>query len=311
VPTPGATPGLPGLYEGAKYCDQGLYRPTYDSKMRTLYRPFEQIHSEQLVKRIYNWVSPIDRLTPAAGTLTLTLGQSVLFHATPPQPMTRELTVAWTVDGVEAGTGPELTFDTASRPPGTYTVEVLITDPTPLVRHDPTGLLQERHAWTVTVLSNEPPSLALLPNQSSFTPGEIMTVDLAMRNPGLPLTVDVYVGAILADGHTVLWLTSTNPVQGVIADMADSPATFMPILRGVTWPAAMDVVQEDYLVYTWNGGEGLGTYHLLAGWTRPGSLADGRIDDGDVVALGWVPVSLRPADSLAAKIQALKAKHKP
>src|SRR5262249_42393793 len=57
LPTPFQNSGVPGLYEGAKYCDAGLFRPTFNSKMRSLFRPFEQINSEQLVKRIYNFAS--------------------------------------------------------------------------------------------------------------------------------------------------------------------------------------------------------------------------------------------------------------
>ena len=60
VPTFSTVNGVPGLYEGAAYCDTGLYRPTFDSKMRSLNRPFEAINTEQLLKRIYNLVDPID-----------------------------------------------------------------------------------------------------------------------------------------------------------------------------------------------------------------------------------------------------------
>ena len=56
-------PGVPGLYEGAEYCPRGKHRPTYDSKMRSLGRAFEQVNSEELTKRFYDWVSPIDDFT--------------------------------------------------------------------------------------------------------------------------------------------------------------------------------------------------------------------------------------------------------
>ena len=41
IPTFTSALGIPGLYEGAVYCDAGLYRPTSGSKMRFLGRPFE------------------------------------------------------------------------------------------------------------------------------------------------------------------------------------------------------------------------------------------------------------------------------
>jgi hypothetical protein len=64
IPTVGVTVAEPGLYAGAKYCDTGLFRPTYNSKMRSLFQSYEQINSEQLVKRMYNVVSPLDSAEP-------------------------------------------------------------------------------------------------------------------------------------------------------------------------------------------------------------------------------------------------------
>ena len=40
IPTYTTAPGLPGLYSSAKYCDNTLFRPTYNSKMRSLGVPF-------------------------------------------------------------------------------------------------------------------------------------------------------------------------------------------------------------------------------------------------------------------------------
>ena len=54
-------------YEGAKYCESGLYRPTFVSKMRSLAKPFEQVNTDQLIRRIYNLVSPIDAVSGGQG----------------------------------------------------------------------------------------------------------------------------------------------------------------------------------------------------------------------------------------------------
>ncbi len=97
IPTNSSTAGVPGLYEGAKYCPTGLYRPTYNSMMRNLNRPFEQINSEQLVKRIYNWVSPIDAVSPAVTHVDLNPGETQLFEVTPLEPTSHDLDVDWLV----------------------------------------------------------------------------------------------------------------------------------------------------------------------------------------------------------------------
>src|ERR1044072_6919570 len=57
IPTLSTLQGVPGLYEGAVYCDAGLYRPTSGSRIRLLGRPYEPINTEQLIRRIYNFVS--------------------------------------------------------------------------------------------------------------------------------------------------------------------------------------------------------------------------------------------------------------
>src|ERR1044071_9906075 len=82
IPTLTAVDGVPGLYQGAVYCDAGLYRPTYGSRMRFLGRPYEQINTEQLIRRIYNFVSPIDASEPNVSDITLTTAQSQAFSVT-------------------------------------------------------------------------------------------------------------------------------------------------------------------------------------------------------------------------------------
>jgi hypothetical protein len=83
----------------------------------------------------------------------------------------------------------------------------------------------------------------------------------------------------------------------------------MPINRGVTWPGGLNAVQHDYLTYTFTGSEGPGTYHLLVGWTKQNSLQDGRIDEGDVLALAWAPIQFNGGVSrdLSATMRAIQA----
>ena len=70
VPTFSAVNGVPGLYEGAAYCDTGLYRPTFDSKMRSLEPAVRSDQHRAVLKRIYNLVDPIDATLPAGDTVT-------------------------------------------------------------------------------------------------------------------------------------------------------------------------------------------------------------------------------------------------
>jgi hypothetical protein len=126
--------------------------------MRSLNMPFEQINAEQLVKRIYNLVSPLDAYTPYEATLTYSSGQSQIFHAYTPQPRTAALETIWLIDGAVQGTGSSLTVNSAVLSPGSHTVTAVMEDPTPMVRNDPEQLLEEKPRWIVVVKESSPPA---------------------------------------------------------------------------------------------------------------------------------------------------------
>ena len=151
IPTTTTTPDVPGLYESSKYCDFGLYRPTYDSKMRSLDRPFEQINTEQHVRRIYNLVSPIDSSQPPGNNVMITQGQVQPFSVTTPTPFTHALSITWFVDGQPQGDGQMFNLDSGTLGVGSHMVEAQVSDGTPMVRSDPQQLLSERRSWSVTV----------------------------------------------------------------------------------------------------------------------------------------------------------------
>lgn len=166
VPTFSMAPGVPGLYEGALYCENGYYRPTFDSKMRTLTRPFEQINTEQLVRRVYHVVSPLDSASPSAASLELPRGRTQAFSVTAPAPQTHALEVSWFVDGQPQAGGAAYTLDTASLAVGDHFVEALVRDTTAFVRSDPEQLLSETRRWDVTVTATPTPTPTPSPTPS-------------------------------------------------------------------------------------------------------------------------------------------------
>jgi IgA Peptidase M64/Bacterial Ig domain len=167
IPTETNSPGFPGLYQGSKYCDNALYRPTYNSKMRSLYEPFEQINTEQLVRRFYNFASPIDEIAPSGYFLSVTRGQSQTFSVATTMPFSRDLDIAWTVDGQLSGSGPAFTLDTTGFTTGSHLVEVVVRDTTPMVRSDPEQLLSAAASWSVDVTAtNQAPVVNAGPDQS-------------------------------------------------------------------------------------------------------------------------------------------------
>jgi hypothetical protein len=155
VPTTGTEAGIPGLFEGAKYCPAGLFRPTNNSKMRTLGRPFEQINTEQLIRRFYNFTDPIDTASPSETSVDRVCGQRADFMVVPLTPSNFDLAVRWRIDGAETSSSTSLSLDTSILNLGAHTVEVTVSDPTPAVRRDPGSVLTSTMRWTLTVRASQ------------------------------------------------------------------------------------------------------------------------------------------------------------
>ena len=144
--------GVPGLYEGARYCAEGIFRPTWTSKMKNSRTPWKQINTEELVRVFYDHVSPIDAWTPSTTQLTLPRGVSHTFAVTPMSPATHEIEMDWFLDGAPIGSGHSLLLDTAAMAVEDHVVTVRATDETPMVRIDPFEVLSAQRSWTVTIL---------------------------------------------------------------------------------------------------------------------------------------------------------------
>ncbi len=145
---------VPGVdtFEGARYSVYGIYRPTNNSKMRSLGQPFGPVNDEQLVIKIYQTVSPIDSATPAG-----TVNRGTLLTVSPLQPQDHDLTIQWWVDGqLSSQTGD--TFNTAGLPSGDHSVAVRVIDNTDLVRDESARQqwMTAERLWTVTDNSNTP-----------------------------------------------------------------------------------------------------------------------------------------------------------
>jgi hypothetical protein len=227
IPTGGTAPGAPGLYQGGRYCDSGLYRPTYNSKMRTLGPPFEQINSEQLVKRIHNWVSPIDSVDPSGNLVALQPGQNQAFTVQVPQPLTHSVEASWRLNGQTIGTGNQLLLSAASITPGVHTLQVSVNDPTAFVRNDPAGLLTESQSWQITVTAAPVLAAALLPSSRSVQVGISATVFATILNFGSTPATSCSISPITAVSASFVFQTTdpaTNQVTGTANMPVDIPA---------------------------------------------------------------------------------------
>jgi hypothetical protein len=131
-----STPGFDSpvsTYEGGGYSENGIYRPSNNSMMRALSRPFNLPGAEKLIREFYREVSPIDA-GPASGA-SFAVGESAMI--VPLRPNGQPLRVDWIVGGEVVLTGQDsVTAGELSLPAGPSIVEVRVTDDTPWVRDE-------------------------------------------------------------------------------------------------------------------------------------------------------------------------------
>lgn len=146
IPTP-EDDGV-GLYEGAFYCTNDWYRPTFDSKMRALDRPFEEVNGEQLIRRVYELTSSIDSRKPSAGTVSIPNGRSRVFLVNVVDADKYE--IVWRLDGTIISQKAKVKVSAASLNGQTRELVVSVRDKTNMVRNDPDNLLLDEATWNVS-----------------------------------------------------------------------------------------------------------------------------------------------------------------
>lgn len=173
LPTTNRIRGLPGLYRGARYCTSELYRPTYESKMRSLGAPFDQVNSEQLIRRFYARVDPIEVTSPPVGSMvSITKGESTHFEIFTPALMTGQLYIYWSLDREMVGIGSQFTLNSSSLALGSHSVKVSVLDRTEMVRVFSSEMSASRE-WNVYVTPT--PALPMLYIQTMAGCGPAMT----------------------------------------------------------------------------------------------------------------------------------------
>jgi hypothetical protein len=129
----------------------------------------------------------------------------------------------------------------------------------------------EGHGWLLTPIA---PSVALLTNATPFGLGATLRVSVERKGIG-----DLHVAVILPDGQTTLFLTNMDTLSYIVSTIPRGP---YPVTAGAS------------LTHTWHALNEPGVYHFIAALARPGSLLDGKIDTGDIVALDWKAVQFVP-----------------
>src|SRR5882672_8785095 len=143
--------GLVSTYEGAYSSLQGIYRPTFDSKMRTLGPPFNLPSVESLILEFYKIVHPIDNATAPQTPLD----QFSTVFVDPVDPPGNPLQLQWYLDGnpVEGATQETLRVADGGFALGSHVLSVTARDSTSLVRNESArdAWLTESRSWDLNI----------------------------------------------------------------------------------------------------------------------------------------------------------------
>ncbi|GEM_PF-2278820 len=284
LPTTQKIFGVPGLYEGGLYHEFNIYRPTLNSKMRTLGMPFQSINAEQLVLRTYDRVSPIDTAIPAQRIVTIPPGQEKIFTVLSMRPNHPDMSVQWFLDDIPLGIDSNVSLYSSDLAGGINLLRAEVRDNSPLVRHDPTNLLMDSSEWTVT----KGPVIDYLPDRNLLE-GQQVQIDVQITDE-TPVTLNAHrsngqalstIGANFIDHRNSTGTFSWTPVYGQggqdyfiefnatdqlnLADTATTRISVRQLIADLINPIPGSVLTGSTVQFSWSG------YLPTAWWLDIGS----------------------------------------
>jgi hypothetical protein len=176
-------------FEGARYCQWGIWRPKSNCLMRSLGIPLCPICREGISKVTNAVVDTIDQFAPATSSLLVTVPNQQTFSITHFVPAANNPLVTWTIDGnvVNGANGTSFVLDPTGMALGVHTVAARVQDRTALVRSDPLNLMRETQSWQVTIADPNAAQLrlpAFTANLIWVTPGAPLQLSTTIANDG-------------------------------------------------------------------------------------------------------------------------------
>src|SRR5438105_4377344 len=145
-----------------------------------------------------------------------------------------------------------------------------------------------------------PPTLGIALNSHTFTTGNVLRLDLTVANPLGPLSADIYVGAVLPSsagpglgcpmGDAIAFASGSSGV--VVRCRSSSAASFPKFAAGAFIPAG-PITFASFFSVTWPAAPA-GSYVVFVAFAVPGSLDDGVIGPGDIIAIVGDTVTFSP-----------------
>ena len=136
------------FYEGGRYFDMGMWRPSFDGRMRTVERAHNAPSIDKIIRDIYELARPIDDFSPKVmNEYPEALGVRLVDED--------NVVVDWLVDDelVLEGAGPRIWTAELALTPGPHSVTAVARDPTDWVRHEDRSALEMTVVWPINAPS--------------------------------------------------------------------------------------------------------------------------------------------------------------
>jgi hypothetical protein len=144
------------FYEGARYYDYGMWRPSFDGRMRTVTRGHNAPSIDKMIRDFYALARPVDDVSPKVqGEYPPALGLRVIDEDL--------VSIDWEVDGevVLVGAGPRIWTEALALGPGAHEVTAVVRDLTQWVRAADRSELEMRVTWPLQVPAELQPTVEL------------------------------------------------------------------------------------------------------------------------------------------------------
>lgn len=140
-----------GMFEGGYYNEFGIYRPTFNSRMRSNFVDFGPVNSEQWAIKVYETAGAFEEVSPESADLFVAANESVELSIDPLF-FNNIQQLKWFVNGdaISSANGSG-TYMFSSDTAGEYMVTVTLTDISGLVLRTDSHAANTSHTWLVTV----------------------------------------------------------------------------------------------------------------------------------------------------------------
>jgi len=124
-----------GIFEGGLYRGEGVFRPTFNSRMRSFDAPFGPVNSERWILRLYTLTEGIRGFSPVVDTVQLAAGDSQDFFVSPLFDEDIQ-TVEWVFNGEDVTNIDDMESFSIAPIVGTHELTMTVTDISGAIRQE-------------------------------------------------------------------------------------------------------------------------------------------------------------------------------